>query len=58
MVGMMTVNDLAKSVFGGVTAQLKVFGRVGSVHAAAVSDMQQNGFLACPLTKKISRTKR
>ena len=49
---MMAVNHLAKSAFGGVTAQLEVFGRVGLAHAAAVSDMQRNGFLARPVTKK------
>ena len=27
--GMMAVNDLAKSAFGGLTAQLEVFGRIG-----------------------------
>ena len=49
---MMAVNDLAESAFGGVTAQLEVFELIGLVHVAVVSDMQQNGFLARPVTKK------
>ena len=49
---MMVVNDLAESGFGGIAAQLEVFGRVGLPHAAVVSDMQNNGFLRRPLTKK------
>ena len=52
MIGMMAVNDLAESSFGGVTAQLEVFGRVGLAHAAGVSDMQRNGFIKRPTTKK------
>ena len=49
---MMAVNDLAKSAFGGVTAQLEVFGRGGLAYLAGVSDMQQNGFLERPITKE------
>ena len=52
LIGMMATNCLAESSFGGVTAQLEVFGRVGLAHAAAVSDMQRNGFLKRPTTKK------
>ena len=52
LVGMMATNCLAESSFGGVTAQLEVFGRVGLSHASAVSDMQRNGFLKRPITKK------
>ena len=43
--GLMAVNDLAESVFGGLTAQLEVFGRIGLANSAAVSDMQRNGYL-------------
>ena len=52
LIGMMAVNDLAESAFGGVTAQLEVFGRAGLAHLAVVSDMQRNGFLERPVTKK------
>ena len=52
LIGMMAVNDLAESAFGGVTAQLEVFGRAGLAHLAGVSDMQRNGFLERPITKK------
>ena len=58
LIGMMVVNDLDKSAVGSVTAQLGVFGRVGLAHAAPVSNMQRNGFLAHLVTKKILRTKR
>ena len=50
LLGLVAVNDLAESSFGGVTAQLEVFGRVGLAHAAAVSDMQQNELLDRPTT--------
>ena len=43
--GLMAVNNLAESVFGGLTAQLEVFGRIGLANSAAVSDMQRNGYL-------------
>ena len=46
--GMMAVNDLAESVFGGLTAQIEVFGRIGLSNAAAVSNMQRNGYLKQP----------
>ena len=52
LIGMMAGNNLAESAFGGVTAQLEVFGRLGLSHGAAVSDMQRNGFLKRPTTKK------
>ena len=58
LLGMVAVNDLVESAFGGVTAQLEVFGRGGLAHLAGVSDMQRNGFLERPVTKKILRTKR
>ena len=48
----MVTNCLAESSFGDVTAQLEVVGRVGLSHAAAVSNMQRNGFLKRPTTKK------
>ena len=44
LIGLMATNCLAESSFGGVTAQLEVFGRLKLTHAAAVSDMQRNGF--------------
>ena len=44
----MAMNDLAESAFGGLTEQLEVFGRVFLTNAAAVSDMQQNGYLKRP----------
>ena len=46
--GLMVVNDLAESAFGGLTAHLEVFGRIGLANAAAVSDMQHNGYLKRP----------
>ena len=46
--GMMAVNDLVESAFGGLTDQLEVFGRIGLANAAAVSDMQRNGYLNRP----------
>ena len=46
--GLMAVNDLAESAFGGLTAQLEVFGRIGLSNAAAAIDMQQNGYLKRP----------
>ena len=52
LVGMMATNCLAESSFGGLTAQLEVFGRAGLPHASPVSDMQSNGFLKRPTTKK------
>ena len=52
LIGLMATNFLAESSFEGVTAQLEVFGRVGLAHATAVSDMQRNGVLKCPRTKK------
>ena len=44
MLGKMASNDLAKSSFAGVTAQIQCFGRVGMSAAAAVSDTARNGF--------------
>ena len=46
--GLMAVNNIAESAFGGLTAQLEVFGRIGLANAAAVSDMQRNGYLKRP----------
>ena len=43
--GLMAVNNLVESAFVGLTAQLEVFGRIGLANAAAVSDMQRNGYL-------------
>ena len=44
----MAVNNLAESAFGGLMAQLEVFGRIGLANAASVSDMQWNGYLKRP----------
>ena len=44
----MVVNDFAESAFGGLTAQLEVFGRIYLANAAAVSTMQRNGYLKWP----------
>ena len=44
----MAVNNLAESAFGGLTAQLEVFGRIGLANAAAAIDIQQNGYLKRP----------
>jgi hypothetical protein len=52
MMGKMAVNDLAKSSFAGVTAQLQVYGRVGMHSAAAVSDIERNRFLDCQSYRK------
>ena len=46
--GLMAVNDLAESAFGGLTAQLELFGRIGLANAAAVRDMQLNSCLKRP----------
>ena len=46
--GLMAVNDIAESAFGGLTAQLEVFGRIGLANAAAMSDMQRNDYLKRP----------
>ena len=43
--GKMAVNDLAESSLAGVTAQLRVYRRVGMHGAAAVSDIGRNIFL-------------
>ena len=44
----MAVNDIAESAFGGLKAQIEVFGRIGLANTAAVSDMQRNGYLKRP----------
>ena len=41
----MVVKDLAESLFGRLTSQLEVFGRIGLANSASVSDMQRNGYL-------------
>ena len=46
--GLMAVNDLAESAYGGLIAQREIFGRIGLANAAAVSNMQQNGYLKRP----------
>ena len=46
--GLMAVNNLAESVFEGLTAQLEVFERIGLANAAEVSDMQRNAYLNWP----------
>ena len=46
--GLMAVKNIAESAFGGLTAHLEVFGRIGLANAAAVSDMQRNGYLKRP----------
>ena len=43
--GLMVVNYHVESVLRGLTAQLEVFGKIGLANAAAVSDMQRNGYL-------------
>ena len=48
----MDMNDLAKSSFVGVNAQLQVFGRIGMARNAAINDMARNGFLDRPTTNK------
>ena len=45
LLGIMAVNDLAESSFAGVTAQVQVFGRIDLASAAAISDINRNGFL-------------
>ena len=52
MLGMVAVNDLAKSSFAGVTLQVQCYGRIGLHAAAAVSDMDRNKFLSRPTSKK------
>ena len=46
--GMMAVNDIAESAFRGLTAQHEVFGRICLANAAAVSNLQRNGYLKRP----------
>ena len=46
MLGMMAVNNLAESLFAGVTWQVLCFGRVDVANAAAVSDLGRNKFLS------------
>ena len=46
--GLMDVNNLAESAFGGLTAWLEVFGRIGLANATEVSNMQRNGYLKRP----------
>ena len=48
----MAMNDLAESAFGGLTAQLETFGRIGIAHAAVVSDIERSCYLVRPTTKK------
>ena len=57
LIGMMATNCLAERSFGDVTAQLEGFGRVRLAHAAAVSNMQRNGVLKRPRTKKFFENK-
>ena len=46
--GLIAVNDLAESAFGGSTARLELFGWIGLANAAEVSEMQRNGYLKRP----------
>ena len=46
--GLMAVNNLAESAFGGLAVQLAVFGRIGLANAAVVSDMHRTGYLKRP----------
>ena len=56
MIGKMASNDLAKSSFAGVTAQVQCYGRIGMCAAAAVSDYDRHGFLhRGTLAKQIKR---
>ena len=48
----MATNDLAESLFAGMTAQNQAFGHIGLNSAAAISDTRRNQFLSHPTTKK------
>ena len=48
----MAVNDLADISFSGVTDQLQVFGWIEMASAAAIIDMDRNGFSYQPTTNK------
>ena len=52
MLGKMASNDLVKSSFTGVTAQVQCYGRIGMSGAAAVRDVARNEFLHRSSTKK------
>ena len=52
MKGKMVTNDLAESLFAGVTTQIQTYGRIDLCSAAAVSDIARNGFLLRPKTTK------
>ena len=45
MLSKMASNNLAKSSFAGVTAQVQCYGRIGMSNVAAVSNLARNGFL-------------
>ena len=52
MLGQWASNDLAKSSFAGVTAQVQCYGRIGMSNAAAVSNVTRNELLNHNDTKK------
>ena len=56
LLGMTAVNDLAESLFAGVTAQVQVYGRIGVANAAAISDMARNGLMHRPTTAEEMRS--
>ena len=46
MLGKHATNDIAESSFASLTSQLQKYSRINLAHAAAISDMQKNGFLS------------
>ena len=56
MLGKMVSNNLAKSSFAGVAAQVQCYGCISTCNTADVSDTARNGFLNRPTKKRrISR---
>ena len=51
--GLISVNNIVESAFGGLTAQLEVFVRITLANSAAVRDMQRNGYLKRPNLENI-----
>ena len=52
ILGQWASNDLAKSSFVRVTAQVQFYGKIDMSNAAAVSDVARNGLLDRDITKK------
>ena len=46
MLGEHATNNIAESSFGSLTLQIQKHSRINMAHAAAISDMQKNGFLS------------